>query len=86
VVNVDVSPNTVNLFGPIDQISKIGSIGLDPPINLATLPGSEVLTRNVSTGFDQVKAEPSTAKVTVTVSQSSACAPQAPSPTPSPTR
>jgi YbbR domain-containing protein len=86
VVSIDVSPSTVNLFGPIDQIAKVGSIGLDPAINLATLPGSEVLTRNVNTGFDQVKAEPSTAKVTVTVSQSSACAPQAPPPSPSPTR
>jgi YbbR domain-containing protein len=86
VVNLDVSPSTVNLFGPIDQISKVGSIGLDPAVNLATLPGSEVLTRNVNTGFDQVKAEPSTAKVTVTVTQSSACAPPAPSPSPSPTR
>jgi len=86
VVNVDVAPSSVSLFGPIDQISKIGSIGLDPAINLATLPASEVLTRNVSTGFDQVRAEPSSAKVTVTLTQSSACSPTAPAPSPTPTR
>lgn len=85
-VNVDVAPSSVSLFGPIDQISKVGSIGLDPPINLATLPGSEVVTRNISTGFDQVRAEPSSARVTVTVTQSNACSPTAPTPTPTPTR
>ena len=73
-------------LGPIDQISKVGSIGLDPAINLATLPSSEVLTRNVNTGFDQVRAEPSSAKVTVNLTQSSACGPTAPSPSPTPTR
>ncbi|MDQ6742444.1 MAG: hypothetical protein M3Z97_05980 [Candidatus Dormibacteraeota bacterium] len=85
-VNIDVAPGSVNVFGPIDQISKVGSIGLDPPINLATLPGSEVLTRTVNTGFDGVRAEPSSAKVTVSLSQSAACGPTAPSPSPTPTR
>jgi hypothetical protein len=80
-VNIDVAPSTVSLLGPIEQISKIGSIGLDP-INLATLPGSETLTRNINTGFDSVRAEPNTAKVTVTVLQSTACGSPAPSPTP----
>jgi hypothetical protein len=85
-VSIDVSPGSVNVFGPVDQISKIGSIGLDPAINLATLPASEVLTRNVNTGFDGVRADPSSAKVTVTLTQTTACGPTAPSPSPSPTR
>jgi YbbR domain-containing protein len=83
-VSVDVSQPTATITGPIDQISKIGSITLDPAINLATVTGSQTLTRNVTTGSDQVKADPSTVRVNVNVTQVFSCA--APSPTPVPTR
>ena len=84
--SIDVSPGTVNLYGPIDQISKYGSIALDPPINLATLTSSQTLTRNVATGSDQVRADPASVKVSVTVTQTALCASTSPTPSPSPTR
>lgn len=83
-VSVDVSQPTATITGPIDQISKIGSVTLEPAINLATATTSQSLTRNVSTGSDQIKADPATVRVNVNVVQAFSCT--AATPTPSPTR
>lgn len=81
-VNVDVSQPTATITGPIDAISKIGSINLDPPINLASLTTGQTLTRTVATGSDQVRVDPSTVRVIVNVSQAFSCAASTPTPTP----
>jgi hypothetical protein len=83
-MSMDVNPPTVSISGPIDLISKIGSLTLDPAINLANLTTSQSYIRTIATGSDAIKADPQTAKVNVTVNQVFSCG--APSPTPSPTR
>jgi hypothetical protein len=83
-MSVDVTPPTVSISGPIDLISKIGSLTLDPAINLTNLTTSQSYVRTIATGSDAIKADPQTAKVNVSVNQVFSCG--APSPAPSPTR
>jgi YbbR domain-containing protein len=81
-MGVDVAPATVSISGPIDQISKIGSLPLDPPINLANLTTPQSFARTIATGSDAIRADPPTVHVNVTVSQAFSCGAASPAPTP----
>ena len=81
-VSIDLSQPTATITGPIDLISRIGSINLDPAINLATLTSSQAFTRTVVTGSDQVRADPNNVRVNVNVNQAFSCSAASPSPSP----
>jgi hypothetical protein len=83
-MSMDVNPPTVSISGPIDLISKIGSLTLDPAINLTNLTTSQSYIRTIATGSDAIRADPQTVKVNVSISQVFSCG--AVSPSPSPTR
>lgn len=97
IASVDVVPNLVTVNGPVDAVSRITSVSMDP-IVISGLSASERLARNVVTGSSAVSADPPQVTVSVTVTQAFNCsaptpaagalpvpsaAPPAPSPSPS---
>ncbi len=89
IAAVDVQPSQVMISGPVDTVSKMTSVTIDP-ISVSGLTASERLTRSVVTGSGVVSADPQQVVVNVSVNQAfncaapSAAAAAAPVPTPTP--
>jgi YbbR domain-containing protein len=77
ISGIDVQPAAVMVHGPIDNVSKMDTVSVDP-VNISGLTASTTVTRRIVTGTTVVFAEPSTVRVTVNMSQVFSCA--APSP------
>lgn len=77
IAAVDVQPSQITISGPVDAVSKMTSVSIDP-ISLSGLTASERLTRSVLTGSGLVSADPQQVFVNVSVNQAFNCA--APSP------
>ena len=93
ITSVDVLPNLVTVNGPVDAVSRINGVSIDP-INISGLTASQRLVRGVVTGAGVV-ADPSQVTVSMNVSQVFSCAAPTPAggvvpvpsatPTPTPT-
>ncbi|HKF16512.1 MAG TPA: hypothetical protein VKF14_04865 [Candidatus Dormibacteraeota bacterium] len=87
----DVQPSPlVTITGPVDQVSKLTSLPIEP-VDIAGLTGTTIVNRRVQTP-SQVSAEPAMVRVTVVISQAFNCAAAtaaglvSPGPAPSPSR
>jgi len=78
ISSVEVQPALVSVSGPIDAVSKLTAVSMDP-VSLTGLASSQSFVRPVSTGSDQVSASPSAVTVRVALAQAFSCA--APTPT-----
>jgi YbbR domain-containing protein len=79
IAGVDVQPNVVTVSGPVDAVSRVNSVNMDP-IVLTGMNASQRLIKGVAPGVAGVLVEPSQVVVNVNVAQSFTCA--APPPTP----
>ncbi|HEY4026464.1 MAG TPA: CdaR family protein [Candidatus Dormibacteraeota bacterium] len=71
-IAVDPQPNQVTVSGPVDAVSQMKNVGLDP-ITISGLTSTQRIVRSVVTG-NGVIAEPAQVVVNVNVSQSFSCA------------
>jgi YbbR domain-containing protein len=71
-VALDLQPNQVTVSGPVDAVSRVTNVGLDP-VTISGLTTSQRIVRNVliATG---VSADPAQVVVTVNVNQAFSCA------------
>lgn len=74
---VDVQPATVLIHGPVENVSRLDTVSVDP-VNISGLTANMTVTRRIQTGSTAVVADPGTVRVTITMSQLYSCA--APSP------
>ncbi len=82
ITGLDVQPSaSVTVTGPIDLVSKLTVLQLEPPIDVSGLTSSSTVSRRVQTGSSQIASDLSLVRVTVGISQAFSCA--APSPSPS---
>jgi YbbR domain-containing protein len=72
IASVDVVPNLVTVSGPVDAVSRITSVTMDP-IVISGLNASERLVRTVITGSAAVSADPQQVAVNVNVAQVFSC-------------
>ncbi|HXM55586.1 MAG TPA: CdaR family protein [Candidatus Dormibacteraeota bacterium] len=72
ISSVDVSPNMVTVNGPVDAVSRVSSVTMDP-IVLSGLTTSQHLVKNVSSGSSNVTVDPQQVFVSVNVTQSFNC-------------
>lgn len=92
ILGVDVQPSQVTVNGPVDAVSKITSVTMEP-IPLGGLTASQRFVRSVVTGSGTVSADPQQVVVNVNVTQAFTCAAPSPvagvwparTPTPTPT-
>ena len=92
ITGVDVQPNLVaNITGPIEAVSKIAALPLDP-IDITGLTSSTTVPRKVLAPSNQITTDLTLVRVTVGIAQSFNCAASTPAPaalaqpTPSPPR
>jgi YbbR domain-containing protein len=92
IASVDVQPSMVTVNGPVDAVSRVSSVSMDP-IVLSGLTSSQHLVKSVSSGSSSVSVDPQQVFVSVNVSQSFTCTaptpaagvlPAGPAPTPTP--
>jgi YbbR domain-containing protein len=77
IASVDVQPQVVAVAGPVDAVTRITAVNMDP-IVLSGLNASQRLIKNVSVGVNGISVDPQQVFVTVNVAQAFSCA--APSP------
>lgn len=83
ITGLDIQPSPfVTVTGPIDQVSKLTTLPLDP-IDISGLTSTTPFSRPVKTTSNQITAEQSMVRVIVGISQSFSCAAASPSPSPS---
>jgi len=80
ITGIDVQPQDfVNVTGPIDLVTKLTTLPVDP-IDVSGLTASTTVTRRVTTGSNQITADLSTIRVTVGIGQAFSCAASSPTP------
>ena len=93
ISGIEVQPNQVTVTGPVDAVSRITNVTMDP-VNIANLTSGQRVFRSVVTGAGSVTSDPAQVVVTVGVNQAFSCtaptpaagvqpAPSTPAPTPS---
>jgi YbbR domain-containing protein len=90
-VALDLQPNQVTVSGPVDAVSRVTNVGIDP-VTISGLTTSQRIVRNVLIAAG-VSADPAQVVVTVNVNQAFSCAAPTPAgnvvpavtPSPSPT-
>jgi YbbR domain-containing protein len=84
ITSVDVQPTQVTVSGPVDAVSKVTGVGMDP-VSIAGLTTGERVARPVLTGSSAVTADPQQVTVVVGVVQVISCAAPVPAPAATPT-
>lgn len=76
---VDVQPLLVTISGPLDVVTRISSVGMDP-IPLNGLTATQSFSRMLTTGSSEVTANPAGVTVKVAVDQAFSCGAASPAP------